>query len=51
MLLCPFCDERLTQRTSESWVCTCGESIPFGYERDDEDNCDACAMTDCPRRR
>jgi len=51
MLICPFCDEPLKTRTPDGWICSCGEEIPLGYERDDEENCETCVVKDCPRRR
>lgn len=51
MLICPMCDEPLKTRTSDGWICRCGETIPEGFERDDEENCETCSMKDCPRRR
>jgi hypothetical protein len=39
MLLCPFCDEELHTKTSGGWACACGETIPFGLEKDDDENC------------
>jgi hypothetical protein len=51
MLACPFCDKELRTKTSDGWVCGCGESIPFGMEKDDEENCSRCPVMNCPRRK
>jgi hypothetical protein len=51
MLTCPICEHQLQTQTPEGWQCQCGEKIPFGYERDDDENCEACPMRDCPRRK
>ena len=51
MLACPFCDEHLETKTAAGWACCCGEMIPFGLEKDDEENCENCPMRDCPRRK
>jgi hypothetical protein len=51
MLACPFCDEELKTRTGNGWTCGCGEMIPFGMEKDDEENCARCPIKDCPRRK
>ncbi|MDH4163470.1 MAG: hypothetical protein OEW15_12380 [Nitrospirota bacterium] len=51
MLTCPFCERTLEQRTPDGWICSCGETVPTGFERDDDENCEACPMKDCPRRK
>jgi hypothetical protein len=51
MLACPFCDEQLQTKSSEGWACRCGETIPFGMEKDDEENCARCPVMNCPRRK
>jgi hypothetical protein len=51
MLACPFCDEELLTKTSDSWVCQCGEMIPFGMEKDDEETCARCSVMNCPKRK
>jgi len=51
MVACPFCDKELRIKTSEGWVCACGENIPFGMEKDDQENCANCKILDCPRRK
>ena len=51
MLTCPICEHQLQTQTPEGWQCQCGESIPYGYERDDDENCEACQIRDCPRRK
>jgi hypothetical protein len=51
MLACPFCDEQLYSKTSDGWVCRCGEMIPFGMEKDDEENCEYCPARNYPRRK
>jgi hypothetical protein len=51
MLMCPICEHDLDNKLTDDWLCTCGEKIPFGFERDDEENCDACPMRDCSRRK
>jgi len=51
MLTCPICEHELQDRTADAWQCRCGETIPFGYERDDDENCEACPIRDCPRRK
>jgi len=48
MLACPFCDKELQTKTSESWACACGENIPFGMEKNDQENCE---VLNCPRRK
>jgi len=44
MLACPFCDEQLQLKTSDGWNCQCGEMIPFGMEKDDEESCARCEL-------
>ena len=51
MLTCPLCEAALETRETGGWLCRCGEMIPFGFERDDDENCEACPMKDCPRRK
>jgi hypothetical protein len=51
MLACPFCDQELKARTGEVWTCSCGEQIPFGMEKDHEENCATCPIRGCPRRK
>jgi hypothetical protein len=51
MLLCPFCDHVLETRTPDGWLCSCGETIPRGMEKDDDENCQICPVRDCPRRK
>ncbi len=51
MLACPFCDEELHTKTSDGWVCQCGEMIPFGMEKDNGENCARCSVMNCPRRK
>jgi hypothetical protein len=51
MLKCPFCEGMLQARTSEGWQCECGESVPFGFEVDSDENCETCPVLYCPRRR
>ncbi len=51
MIACPICDAELKEKTSAGWACRCGELIPFGMERDDEENCSNCPVRDCPRRK
>jgi hypothetical protein len=51
MLTCPFCDAHLETKTSDGWTCCCGETIPFGMEKDDGENCNRCPIMNCPRRR
>jgi len=51
MLCCPLCDEHLETKTAEGWACRCGEMIPFGLEKDDDENCESCPIRDCPRRK
>jgi hypothetical protein len=51
MLACPICDKELETKTSGGWQCRCGEEVPFGFERDNEENCENCPVRDCPRRK
>ncbi len=51
MLACPFCDEELSMKTPDGWTCRCGELIPFGMEKDDEEQCERCPILNCPRRK
>ncbi len=51
MLICPFCDEPLEMKTPLGWTCRCGEMIPFGLEKDNDENCAKCLMKECPRRK
>jgi hypothetical protein len=51
MLACPLCDEQLQTKTPGGWLCRCGEMIPFGMEKDDEENCSNCLVMNCPRRK
>jgi hypothetical protein len=51
MLACPFCEKELRVKTSDGWACQCGETIPFGMERDDGENCASCPNRNCPRRK
>lgn len=50
MLACPICDRPLTNQLQNGWICRCGETIPFGLEKDSDDNCDSCPVLYCPRR-
>ena len=51
MLTCPICEHDLNERTADGWQCRCGENIPFGYERDDDENCEIFPIRDCPQRK
>lgn len=51
MILCPFCDRELKAKNAGNWACECGETIPFGMETDDEQNCTRCSVIHCPRRK
>ena len=51
MLTCPFCERLLKEKNADGWNCECGECIPFGLEREDEENCLACSVLNCPRRK
>ncbi len=51
MLTCPFCEQALHERTSEGWMCACGETIPYGFERDSGEGCETCPVLHCPRRK
>lgn len=51
MLACPICDEKLQMQTPDGWLCQCGEMIPFGMEKDDDENCANCLVRNCPRRK
>jgi hypothetical protein len=51
MLTCPICDQELETKTSRGWQCRCGEEVPHGFERDNEENCENCLVRDCPRRK
>jgi len=51
MLKCPFCDRELLTETSNGWFCGCGELIPFGFEVDTSEGCEACPVKNCPKRK
>lgn len=51
MLTCPICEHDLETREADGWQCRCGEKIPFGFERDNDENCETCPIRDCPRRK
>ncbi|MBI4687325.1 MAG: hypothetical protein HY756_06045 [Nitrospirae bacterium] len=50
MVKCPICDNILKNHTPEGWQCECGELIPFGFEKDAEENCETCPVMYCPKR-
>ncbi len=51
MLACPICDEQLQFKIPGGWLCQCGEMIPFGMEKDDDENCASCLVMHCPRKK
>lgn len=51
MLACPFCYEEPETKTGDGWTCRCGEMIPFGMEKDEEENCAHCHVLNCPRKK
>jgi hypothetical protein len=51
MLKCPICSDSLTTKTSDGWMCRCGEPIPFGMEADDTESWAHCQVMNCPRRK
>lgn len=50
MLACPFCERPLSDQHTDGWLCKCGETIPFGLEKDSNENCETCPVLYCPRR-
>jgi hypothetical protein len=40
----PRDDEQLQTKTFDGWACRCGEMIPYGMEKDDQDNCASCTV-------
>ena len=48
---CPLCHEQLETVTEEGWLCRCGETIAFGFEKEDAEDCGNCKVLQCPKRR
>jgi len=44
ILVCPICDDQLQIKIPDGWLCQCHEMIPFGMEKDDNENCSSCPV-------